>query len=283
MEIHIEEDNREFLPEEYAQDMELKNKIYDVVMNLPEKRREAIIAYYYNGLSNREIAEISGTTVQNITSTIMKARKMIKDAIEKREHEAHQTPEEELSEETVLGRILNEKASAVIPEKTVLAVQGQFFTTLKTLEAPMAATAAATITGKVVAIIVASVIGITGITYGVVSHLNAQDERVTPPPAVSEEVAISGSIRFFGGQGTDGHINPQSAAITDLAIDIQAIEWIVLDDTDTELYKGEGEDPAEAFAALQESAADGDYRLKYRITDKQGNIIAAKRTFTIKN
>ena len=76
------EPDRELIPEAYVVDRERNDRLAAWISELPVKRREAILLYYYNGLSTTEIAKITGTTPNSVTGTLAKARKYLADRIE---------------------------------------------------------------------------------------------------------------------------------------------------------------------------------------------------------
>lgn len=78
----IEEDRAEFIPEENLDKEDFKKTILDMVDSLPEEQRTAVILYYYDELSIKEIAEIQGVTEGTVKSRLNYARKAIKASVE---------------------------------------------------------------------------------------------------------------------------------------------------------------------------------------------------------
>lgn len=78
----IEEDRTEFIPEENLDKEDFKKTILDMVDSLPEEQRTAVILYYYDELSIKEIAEIQGVTEGTVKSRLNYARKAIKASVE---------------------------------------------------------------------------------------------------------------------------------------------------------------------------------------------------------
>jgi RNA polymerase sigma-70 factor (ECF subfamily) len=74
----IEDNDGEFSPEKYAEDKELGRSLYDAIQTLPQKRRNAIIMYYYDHLSYKEIASITGTSAKTVSTNILRARNTIR-------------------------------------------------------------------------------------------------------------------------------------------------------------------------------------------------------------
>ncbi len=82
-EENIMDDRTEFLPAEYAEDAEMRDRIMGVIHRLPEKRKMAVMMYYYGEMSYAEIAVALQVTVSTVATNIMKAKKAIRRELEK--------------------------------------------------------------------------------------------------------------------------------------------------------------------------------------------------------
>lgn len=78
----IEESRTEFIPGETLDKEDLKNTITQMIDGLPEEQRTAILLYYYDELSIKEIAEIQGTTEGTVKSRLNYGRKAVKASVE---------------------------------------------------------------------------------------------------------------------------------------------------------------------------------------------------------
>ena len=78
----LEEERTEFIPEENLDKDDFKKTILQMVDSLPEEQRTAVILYYYDELSVKEIAEIQGVTEGTVKSRLNYARKAIKASVE---------------------------------------------------------------------------------------------------------------------------------------------------------------------------------------------------------
>lgn len=78
----IEEDRTEFIPDEQLDKEDFKKTILNIVDSLPKEQRTAVILYYYDELSVKQIAEIQGVTEGTVKSRLNYARKTIKSAVE---------------------------------------------------------------------------------------------------------------------------------------------------------------------------------------------------------
>ena len=78
----VEEDRTDFIPDEKLDKEDFKKTILDIVDNLPEEQRTAVILYYYDELSVKQIAEIQGVSEGTVKSRLNYARKTIKSSVE---------------------------------------------------------------------------------------------------------------------------------------------------------------------------------------------------------
>lgn len=81
----IEEDRTEFIPGAELDKEDFKKTILEIVDGLPEEQRTAIILYYYDELSIKEIAEIQGVAEGTVKSRLNYGRKAIKSSVEEYE------------------------------------------------------------------------------------------------------------------------------------------------------------------------------------------------------
>ena len=58
-------------------------KVTNAVMQLPQKYREVIHLYYYEGYTEKEIAQMLNTNEKTISSRMIRGRKKLKELFEK--------------------------------------------------------------------------------------------------------------------------------------------------------------------------------------------------------
>ena len=78
----VPEDNIEFIPEEALDQEEFKQAIHQIINELSEEQRSAILMRYFNELSVAEIAEIQGVSEGTVKSRLNYGRKAIRQAVE---------------------------------------------------------------------------------------------------------------------------------------------------------------------------------------------------------
>lgn len=82
---NIVEDKAEFIPDEALDKEDFKNTIMSIVWKLPVEQRSAVMMYYFDEMSVKEIAEIEGVSEGTIKSRLNYARKAIKNSVEEYE------------------------------------------------------------------------------------------------------------------------------------------------------------------------------------------------------
>jgi RNA polymerase sigma factor (sigma-70 family) len=78
----LEEENAEFIPDEALDKADLKQTIHQMIDELPEEQRSALLLRYFDEISVKEIAEIQGVTEGTVKSRLNYGRKAVKDAVE---------------------------------------------------------------------------------------------------------------------------------------------------------------------------------------------------------
>lgn len=78
----VAEDRTEFIPDEALDQQDFKKTILAMLDELSEEQRAAVLMYYYDELSVKQIAEIQGVSEGTVKSRLNYARKSIKNSVE---------------------------------------------------------------------------------------------------------------------------------------------------------------------------------------------------------
>lgn len=116
--MDIREEERDFLPEKYAEDQEMRSQLIGIIDALPVKKREVIYMYYYSNMSYKEIAEATGTTTSTIATNLMKAKKAIRDKVSESSKEILNSSYS-LGATPVLTKAIELEAAEVFPASAV--------------------------------------------------------------------------------------------------------------------------------------------------------------------
>lgn len=82
---NLKEENAEFIPDEALDKDDFKKTILAILDELSEEQRSAVMMYYFDEMSVKQIAEIQGTTEGTVKSRLNYARKAIKASVEEYE------------------------------------------------------------------------------------------------------------------------------------------------------------------------------------------------------
>lgn len=78
----MEDEDRDFIPDEALDRDDFRKTIMNMINNLSEEQRTAVMLYYFDELSVGEIAQIQGVSEGTVKSRLNYARKSIKSAVE---------------------------------------------------------------------------------------------------------------------------------------------------------------------------------------------------------
>ena len=81
----LKEENSEFIPDEALDKDDFKKTILAILNELSEEQRSAVMMYYFDEMSVKQIAEIQGITEGTVKSRLNYARKAIKASVEEYE------------------------------------------------------------------------------------------------------------------------------------------------------------------------------------------------------
>jgi len=109
----LEEDNAEFLPSEAYERQDIREKIAKIIEDLPAKQREAILLFYYENLTIKEIAEITESKFDAVNNRLVTARKTLRLRAEELVKKGALTVPMAILPVSIITKILMEEANAV--------------------------------------------------------------------------------------------------------------------------------------------------------------------------
>jgi RNA polymerase sigma-70 factor (ECF subfamily) len=256
-------------PEKTMVEGERTDAIRAVIGHLPEKQREAVILFYYEGLSYREIAAAQGTTPSTVSTNIMKAKRKIAQELE---------PAIALAVATDAGAKLAgvsipafQAACKVGLAKSAAAgfgfgsvtAAGHYAASGLKVVSPANSFLTVCVSTAVVVTILASV-----------TALSSTPVPAEVPQIPAVEYMPDADIAFLDGDCACGHVNPQNAVLS-LSNDKDVTEsWDILSGG-AAVSSGEGMDVS--LAGLP----DGDYQLRFIIVSEDGRKAYSTRAFLI--
>ena len=81
----LKEENAEFIPDEALDKADFKKTVMAILDELSEEQRSAVMMYYFDEMSVKQIAEIQGVSEGTVKSRLNYARKAIKNSVEEYE------------------------------------------------------------------------------------------------------------------------------------------------------------------------------------------------------
>ena len=311
------EERESFLPSEDMEDREARKTVIDAVLMLPSKQRQAVLFYYYDGLSVKQIAEVMEVESNSVYTHLARARDKIKELLERTSLYCKPKNADMMSLGSLLGGAFESdalnftvsnadwmsnamvKCQAVIAEglavgvatatvataATATATTATAATTTATTATAAGATAAtATVSASTIATVSACVIALSALCIGAV-HV-VYGEPPTTPPTV-QQTQISGRISFAGGEdigeGT-AYINPRQAQLEvgSEAGEVTALHWWIVKNPEGHMvYQGDGSDVSDALDNLNADNERGEFTMHFRATCESGLSHIISRNFYI--
>jgi RNA polymerase sigma-70 factor (ECF subfamily) len=287
------EENKEMLPGEFSEMEDARRIIFEVIEKLPPQRKRIVIMYYYDDMPTKDIASALEISLSTVLTSIMKAKKMIKKELEKNENTLPDIANS-LSSAALIGSLIDRNNFSLWPPDKLDSIAKAVSTAVTSGAGAAAALAATTgagagTTAVVHNVIVAVVAVLIIATAGIYSHThnNPADKDIVFPSAETvtapENAATADlSIAYLGGECECGHLNPKDAEIGGSFQDGTETVWrITKAKGGAEVASAAGTDVSEALITLIDSKEDGEYKLVYTNTAKNGGQITLIREFVI--
>ncbi|MDR0853612.1 MAG: RNA polymerase sigma factor [Clostridiales Family XIII bacterium] len=278
--IIIVEENREFLPEAYAEDAAQSDRLYEIVLGLPEKRRETILMYYYEELSYQEIADITGTSIKTVSANMTNARAMIK-----KELNLDRNKESELMgvgvSSTVMGQVFKQQADKRVSQESLTAFEQTWAPKMKAMNFPAAKSA---ILVKVAVIAVSATVILGGTVFATI-YFGQGSQGEGAPAAVQlsdAEILLDREISFMGGDDAYEHINPTGAELVNMKDGDTNPTWEIKNSDGEIIYSGTGNTLQTEVSELEATGQFGEYTLYFSLKDKGNNSMTLHRAFEIR-
>jgi hypothetical protein len=281
MDKNLSEENEDFIPDDYLLSKERNEEIYNIVLTLPPKRREAILMHYYSDMSIAEIASAMGQTEATVRGVLGKARNTIKSRILETGAAFGAVS---IPSQTNLGKILHNIAANLVSSDMCETV-AQSTPALIAGITPVVLGA-----NKIIAIVIACVVTGGSITGGLI-FWNTKADYTEPSSTVvnvEEHTNSSVDVPVPDGIGTSfignckcGHINPRTAVLDTGTEQVDSVDWIIRNKDNTSMQSGSGTDATSGISALENEKKYGVYELEYNVVYASGYTARVYREFDI--
>lgn len=280
--LKIEEEDREFLPQVYAEDKDRSLMLREIISSLPEQRRLIISMFYYDEMSYTEIAKALDIPINTVGSNLKRAKEQIKTEIEKNET-INVNDINKFAGIPVLTQVLEAQAHELMPQATIDNIMAF---THKSILADSAIKKMGLLTWKKMCTAVVCTILVTGgVVYacdGYNPNANTGSNATTTKNAISQQEQHNpgGEILFASGDCNCGHANPKEMTLTDIEEDYESINWIIVN-KDTQLtYEGQGSSITDDLKRLYTEKLDGNYTVTFTVKYLHGKS-SLERDFLI--
>jgi len=108
----LKENRRDFLPPEYAEDVEKREIVMAEINAMPEHYRESLMMFYYHEMSYEEIAEFRNVSKKKVANDLLRARVKLKEQLERRLGDGHLLNITPVSLVTVLARMFGKDTAS---------------------------------------------------------------------------------------------------------------------------------------------------------------------------
>lgn len=108
----LKENRRDFLPLEYAEDVEKREIVMAEINAMPEHYRESLMMFYYHEMSYEEIAEFRNVSKKKVANDLLRARVKLKEQLERRLGDGHLLNITPVSLVTVLARMFGKDTAS---------------------------------------------------------------------------------------------------------------------------------------------------------------------------
>ena len=285
----VVDDEDDYFSEDYVMKEEERRAVITIIDTLPERQLEAVMLYYYEGMSVTETAKSMGISKQVVSIHLARAKEKIRKVYTKGASEPEKTAAPYGIASMSAGALISQ---ALIQEAALVPVLSK--ATIDIAYTAGLARSSATTTGATNSITTQGMLlGLVGLlstfalTIGLVSFtwISSEPEgTVSIGRAATYPVLTQGDIVFSGGETEFNTLNPTQADAwaTNGRGELEANRWWISPrESDVVLYKGTGALVDESLSAMQASNEDGEYTLWFAMEDLAGSTYTLHRHFTI--
>ena len=279
--LELEEEDTEFLPDDYVIREEDRKIIMAIVRGLPERQLEAVMLHYYEGMNVTETAAAMGIAKPSVVQYLALAREKIKAELQKRVKDTDGMYSITLLPVGgLLTQVLRQEAALMPPFSLAPVEQAMEEQPDKPLNKMLSP-----VWGVVLSI--AAALGFA-VAAGVLLVGNAPGPQNGNPAELPAHVRAEsvGTVAFSGGVAGYEHLNPRYAeaqAGNQYGV-LTELGWkIVAEGSGDILYSSEETDVDAALADLWENGTDGEYWIVYALKDTLGSTYSLSRSFIIRH
>ncbi|MDR0817618.1 MAG: sigma-70 family RNA polymerase sigma factor [Clostridiales Family XIII bacterium] len=284
------------LPEASAENEDVRARFLRSIEALPQMQRTALIMYYYDEMSYKEIAKALDVTVSTISTNIRKAKLKLETMLENDRNNGKDGnkpgSDAGVYSGIAIGPFIAESlrfgADSGVPAAEIDRFCKSCKTGIESYTGPRSAPRSR-LTARTVKYLSASAAAIAVMVVAFVLFQPAPaDEPLADPPgqslvATSSNATAPGQytpdaqIDFTTSGESSGSVNPAGAEVIIKDGIGKAISWSVTDVSGTEIASGEGAKVAEPLKTL----SPGEYRIQWQLQNEAGAGAGVRRSFFV--
>jgi RNA polymerase sigma-70 factor (ECF subfamily) len=255
-------DNVEVLPEEFVLRGSQNDTLAKIIEQLPRARRQAIVMYYYDEMSYKEIAKATGVSVSTVSTNILMAKRTIEEGMNK----------DEQRELDATGRAVSAAIALEVDKLYPDHFLEQFCTKCDAGLKNITPVHHRTSTRTVHRVLIAASTAVIVLSATLIANINTgyekQYEKYLTDPYNPKAV-----IELKGDDCPDGHVNPMTAALSLDDAEGKILGWKITknsgDDhsSDVIVLEGSGTKITSALNNLPE----GSYSITWTVANQEGN------------
>jgi RNA polymerase sigma-70 factor (ECF subfamily) len=285
----LADSNPDARPEDRAEISEMNQIIEKMIDALPTKQRLTLFMYYYENMSQHEIADALGVSEQTVGSNMAKARK----ALRKRMSKVHIFDDrvENLAGAAIGPAIVSAfdaGVNAVATDAQVSAITRACGERIANLGIHSGQASAEGEHGNEIGVAdairlaVVFVVSVAILVVFIATHVDVDEQ-----PAIDSPQTVTGfdpyrpevQMVFSGAEGLPSHINPSSAKMIVEEGKGTAVSWHIVDTEDREVASGEGDAIDGGAFALP----PGEYAVRWIVANDEGQSVTVHRAIEITN
>ena len=284
----ILEEEDDYLAFDYVMKEDERKAVIAIIDTLPERQLEAVMLYYYEGMTITETARAMGVTKQVISIHLARAKEKIRKVINKDSEYLERTGTTGGMAAMGAGALITQaliEESAVFPALSKSSVDMAVLAGLAKAKATSGLVGTASAKGLNTWLIgIVSTVAISAALVSIYYPSASPDGKEAMILTSTIPIITEGDIVFSDGETDLNTVNPHYAVVwaTNDRGELFANRWwITRAENDTVLYNGAGASVDTALIDLQETGSDGIYTLWFEMEDREGATYTLQRQFTI--
>ncbi|MDR0874757.1 MAG: sigma-70 family RNA polymerase sigma factor [Clostridiales Family XIII bacterium] len=273
-------------PDAAAEDNYRNEVIAALLHKLTDNQRECVLMYYYEDMGYREIAEVMGITSSTVSTTLLKAKKMMKKELSRiyGEKTGGKDILSGMAFAPAVGRAISYEMDKVVPGSDVLDFQARCHERIQQIQMRPEQSVNFSKSGargqfSFVRTVILAVVIACAIAFCIIKFVPFPGKEASATEyAQTSKYQPNVTVEFTNEDCACGHVNPRAAELVIFDGDTGITGWQVLGEGDAVLYEGAGAIITEGLTELPH----GTYKVRYFLRSQTtGETGAATRIFDV--